>query len=54
MLAPADRLQVSVILKALNLRWDQADFESGTITLAETKSNRRQVIAIERGPLGKC
>jgi integrase len=32
--------------EVLNLRWDQVDFESGTIMLAETKAGRPQIIAM--------
>ena len=32
--------------EVLNLRWDQVDFEAGTIALAETKAGRPQVVVI--------
>ena len=32
--------------EVLNLRWDQIDFETGTITLAETKAGRPQVVVM--------
>jgi integrase len=32
--------------EVLNLRWDQVDFEAGTITLVETKSGRPQVVVM--------
>ena len=32
--------------EVLNLRWDQVDFETGTITLSETKAGRPQVVVM--------
>jgi integrase len=36
--------------EVLNLRWDQVDFEAGTITLSETKTTKRPQIVVVNAP----